>query len=99
MDQLPNGTVRGSGATELPDLTGDGNPGGAFMTGFVVVPNGDIIYANAAAIYNPLIPSENPDGSLAKPYPVLAPEAVPNAVNLGNLNSAVNAGDELRPDL
>ncbi len=67
------------------------------MTGFVVVPNGDIIYANADAIYNPLIPSQAPNGSLARPYPVLAPEAVPNAINGGDLNSPVNAGANFNP--
>ena len=92
VDQLQNGTVRGAGNFELPDLSGDGNAGGAFMTGFVVVPNGNIIYAQADAIYNPQIPSQTPDGSLARPYPVLAPEAIPNAINGGDLNSAVNAG-------
>ena len=51
------------GASELPDLSGDGNPGGAFMTGFVVVPNGNIIYTRADAIYNPQIPSQTPNGS------------------------------------
>ena len=67
------------------------------MTGFVVVPNGNIIYAAADTIYNPQIPNETPDGSLAKPYPVLAPEAVPNAVNGGDLNSPVNAGINFDP--
>ena len=62
------------------------------MTGFVVVPNGNIIYARPDAIYNPLIPSQTPNGSAARPYPVLAPEAVPNAINGGDLNSVVNAG-------
>ncbi len=92
VDQLQTGQVRGSGASDLPDLTGDGTPGGAFMTGFVVVPNGGIIYAQAGTIYNSQIPSQTPDGSVAKPYPVLAPEAVPTAANGGNLNSPVNAG-------
>jgi hypothetical protein len=92
VDQIQNGQVRGAGATALPDLSGDGVAGGAFMTGFVVVPNGNIIYAAADAIYNPLIPSQTPDGSLARPFPVLAPEAVPNSINGGDLNSPVNAG-------
>ena len=92
VDDLQTGVSRGSGATELPDLSGDGTPGGAFMTGFVVVPNGNIIYANAAAIYNPQIPSQTPDGSAARPFPVLAPEAVPTAANGGDLNSPVNSG-------
>jgi large repetitive protein len=97
VDQIQDGTVRGAGVTDPPDLSGDGNPGGAFMTGFVVVPNGNIIFANADAIYNPLIPSETPNGSAARPYPVLAPEAVPNAINGGDLNSPVNAGTNFDP--
>ena len=97
VDQLQNGQVRGSGSSELPDLSGDGIAGGAFMTGFVVVPNGNVIYAAADAIYNPQIPSQTPDGSLARPYPVLAPEAVPNAINGGDLNSSVNAGNNFDP--
>ena len=97
VDQLQTGQVRGSGSSELPDLTGDGTPGGAFMTGFVVVPNGNIIYANAAAIYNPQIPADTPDGSQARPYPVLAPEAVPTVANGGDLNSPVNAGANFDP--
>ena len=92
VDQLQTGQVRGSGASELPDLTGDGTSGGAFMTGFVVVPNGNIIYARADALYSPQIPSQTPDGSFARPYPVLAPEAVPTAANGGDLNSVVNSG-------
>ena len=92
VDQLPNGQTRGAGANELPDLSGDGSPGGAFMTGFVVVPNGNIIFTRADAIYNPLIPSQTPNGSATLPFPVLAPEAVPTAANGGNLNSPINAG-------
>ena len=97
VDQLQTGQVRGSGPSELPDLSGDGTPGGAFMTGFVVVPNGNIIYARADAIYNPQIPSQTPDGSAARPYPVLAPEAIPTAANGGNLNSPINAGTNFNP--
>ncbi len=92
VDLQPNGTVRGSGASDLPDLSGDGTPGGAFVTGFVVVPNGNIIFARPDALYNPLIPSEVPNGSASRPFPVLAPEAVPNSVNGGDLNSVVNSG-------
>jgi hypothetical protein len=92
VDNLQTGQVRGNGPTELPDLSGDGTPGGAFMTGFVVVPNGNIIFARADALFNPQIPGEIPNGSAALPYPVLAPEAIPNAVNGGDLNSIVNSG-------
>ena len=91
-DELPNGqTRRRAGANELPDPRATGFSAGAFMTGFVVVPNGNIIFTEADAVYNPLIPSQNPNGKRALPYPVLAPEAVPNGVNGGDLNSPVNA--------
>ena len=95
VNKLQNGTIRGTAAE--PDLSGDGNAGGAFMTGFEVVPNGNVIYARADAIYNPLIPSETPNGSASRPYPVLAPEAVPNGANGGDLNSPVNAGANFDP--
>jgi large repetitive protein len=91
-DLLPNGQYR-------QGLTGDGIAGGAFMTGFTVVPNGNIIYANPsyASVYNPFDPNTYPDGSLAKPFPVLAPEAIPNAANGGDLNSPNNAGTNFNP--
>ena len=69
-DLLPNGQYR-------LGLTGDGVAGGAFVTGFVVVPNGNIIYARPDATENPLQASTAPDGSLAKPYAALAPEVDP----------------------
>ena len=84
-DLLPNGQYR-------QGLSGDGLAGGAFMTGFVVVPNGNIIYARPDYIDNPALSTDDPDGSLLKPYPVLAPEAVANAANGGDLNSPVNFG-------
>ena len=92
VNQLQTGVVRGSGASELADLTGDGSAGGAFMTGFVVVPNGNIIYARADALYSPGLPSQTPNGSQALPYPVLAPEATFTSANGGDLNSPVNSG-------
>ena len=59
---LPNGTVRGSGGNELPDMTGDGNARWCVHDRLhVVVPNGNIIYANADAVYNALdVPAETP---------------------------------------
>ncbi|SIO62070.1 Subtilase family protein [Singulisphaera sp. GP187] len=72
-DLLPNGQYR-------TGLTGDGVGGGAFVTGFVVVPNGNIIYARPDATENPLDPTTAPDGSLAKPYAALAPEVDPGAI-------------------
>ena len=84
-DLLPNGQYRAG-------LSGDGLPGGSFVTGFVVVPNGNIIYARPDYVDNPSLSTDDPDGSLLKPYPALAPEAVANAANGGNLNSVVNFG-------
>ncbi len=84
-DLLPTGQYR-------PGLTGDGVAGGAFETGFVVVPNGNIIYARPDYFDDPFLTSDDPDGSRAKPYPTLAPEATTNGLNGGNLNSVVNFG-------
>ena len=71
-DLLSNGTNR-------PGMSGDGVAGGAFTTGFVVVPNdGNIVYARPDYVENPLLPTTAPDGSLAKPYSALAPEGDPN---------------------
>jgi large repetitive protein len=91
-DLLPDGQYR-------QGLSGDGIAGGAFMTGYTVVPNGNIIYADPsyASVYNPFNAATYPDGSLAKPYPVLAPEAIPNAANGGDLNSPNNAGTNFNP--
>jgi len=97
VDQLNTGAVRGSGQFDTPDLSGDGTPGGAFVTGFVVVPNGNVIYARPDAIYNPQLPGTFPDGSQAKPYPVLAPEASYTQLNGGDLNSVVNSGVNFNP--
>ncbi len=74
----------------LNDLSGDGVAGGAFMTGFTVVPTGNVIYARPGYVENPLNPATYSNGSLAKPYPVLAPQATANAINGGNLNSPSN---------
>jgi hypothetical protein len=69
-DLLPTGQQRAG-------LSGDGIAGGAFMTGFTVVPTGNIIYARPDYQEDPLLSSTAPDGSLAKPYAVLAPEGDP----------------------
>jgi large repetitive protein len=69
-DQLPDGSLRFG-------LSGDGVAGGAFMTAFTVVPYGNVVYAKPDYVENPLIASTAPDGSLAKPYSTLAPEANP----------------------
>jgi large repetitive protein len=83
VDLLPTGQLR-------PGLSGDGQPGGAFETGYTVVPNGNIIFARPDYIDNPFLPSTTPDGSPEKPYPALAPEAVANSFNGGDLNSSIN---------
>jgi hypothetical protein len=83
-DLLPDGTYRQN------DLSGDGTAGGAFETGFTVVPNGSILYARPDYVENPLDPTTFSDGSLAKPYTVLAPQAAPNATNGGDLNAPSN---------
>ena len=59
-------------------MSGDGVAGGAFMTGFTVVPYGNVVYARPDYVENPLLPSTLSDGRLAKPYPVLAAEGNPN---------------------
>jgi hypothetical protein len=79
-DLLPNGQYR-------MGMSGDSVAGGAFMTGFVVVPTGNVVYARPDYVEDPLLASTTPDGSLAKPYPVLAPQAAPNALNSSTLNN------------
>ena len=83
-DQLPNGTYRQN------DLSGDGVAGGAFMSGFTVVPSGNLIYAQPGYVENPLNPNTLANGTLARPYPVLAPQATSTTANGGNLNDPIN---------
>ncbi len=80
-------------------MSGDGVAGGAFMAGFTVVPNGNLVYARPDYIEDPLLPSTLSNGTISQPYEVLAPQAAPNALNEstldngdpnGGLNSAVN---------
>ena len=82
-DFLPNGTYRAG-------MSGDGVAGGAFMTGFIVVPTGNLIYARPDYVENPLEPSTLSNGSIFQPYPDLAPQATATAANGGNLNATVN---------
>jgi hypothetical protein len=89
-DLLPTGEQR-------PGLSGDGTAGGAFLTGYEVVPNGNIIYAKPGAADDPFNPGNAPDGSLAKPFPTLAPQAGYTAANGGDLNSSVNFGTGFNP--
>ncbi len=83
-DLLPNGTNRQN------DMTGNGIAGGAFVAGFQVVPQGNVIYARPDYNYNPFGGPDYPNGSVAQPYPTLNPEAVANSINGGNLNSPIN---------
>ena len=70
---LANPTATGGFENLLPTgqyrdgLSGDGVPGGSFQTGYLVVPNGNVIFANADF-------TGTPNGSLAAPYANLAPE-------------------------
>lgn len=91
-DLLPTGKYR-------PGMSGDGVAGGAFTTGFIVVPTGNLVYARPDYFEDALLPDTASDGSISKPYSVLAPQAAPNANNSatlnngdpnGGLNSAVN---------
>ncbi|HEY2157897.1 MAG TPA: Ig-like domain-containing protein, partial [Isosphaeraceae bacterium] len=89
-DLLPTGQYRAG-------LSGDTVPGGSFATGYVVVPFGNVIFANPSYTFNPFNASTYPNGSPSRPFPVLAPEAVPNAINGGNLNSPLNFGPNFNP--
>lgn len=59
-------------------MTGDGVAGGAYMMGFVVATTTNILYARPDYVEDPFDPNTAPDGSLAKPYPTIAPEGDPN---------------------
>jgi hypothetical protein len=72
--------LQSSGVYRQSDMSGDGVAGGAFTTGLVVVPYGNVVFARPDYVENPLLPSTLSDGSLAKPYPVLAPEGDPAIV-------------------
>jgi len=79
--------------------SGDGVAGGSFQTGFVVVPTGNIIYARPDYNVDLFNPATTPDGSLAKPYPVLAPQATATVTNGGDLNSVpLNRGTNFDPN-
>lgn len=78
-------------------LSGDGTAGSAFVTGFTVVENGNILFTRADYNDDPFIPTDNPDGTYLKPYPTLLAEANPTGVNGGDLNSALNYGINFNP--
>jgi hypothetical protein len=89
---MPNGSYRAG-------LSGDAVAGGAFTTGFSIVPNGNVIYARPDYLDDPNLAGDDPDGSLARPFPTLAPEAIANGLNNGDLNSATNFGTGFDPRL
>jgi hypothetical protein len=80
-----------SGENRQPDMSGDGLSGGAFMSAFTVVNYGNVVFARPDYVENPLLPSTLSDGSMAKPYPVLAPEGNPNTAP-ANPNHDPNGG-------
>ena len=84
-DLQSNGTYR------MDDMSGDGVAGGAFMAGFTVVNYGNVVFAEPGYVENPLNPSTLSNGSLANPYPVLAPEGNP-ATAPANPNHLPNSG-------
>ena len=97
---MPDGTYRDG-------LTGDGVGGGTFVTGFVVAPGqrmgadgrvrGNIIYARPDYEDDPFLTIDDPDGSRNRPFPTLLPDARPNLVNGGDLNSPANFGTGFNP--
>ena len=92
LDLLPNGQNRSG-------LSGDGVAGGSFETAFLVAANGNVIFARSDYSEDPYLPSTYADGSPQHPYPVLAPQALPNALNGGNLNSPANFGTGFNPNI
>ncbi len=75
---LPNyEDLQSDGTNRQNDMSGDGVAGGAFMAGFTVVNYGNVVYARPGYVENPLIPSTLSNGSMARPYPTLAPEGNP----------------------
>ncbi len=90
-DLMPNGSLRAG-------MSGDGTAGGSFEYGFLVVPSGNVIYAKPDYVDDPFLTADDANGTLAHPYPVLAPQALPNATNGGDLNSAVNFGTGFNPN-
>ena len=84
--------LQSDGTYRPDDMSGDGVAGGAFMAGFTVVNYGNVVFAQPGYVENPLNPSTYSNGSLANPYPVLAPEADPNTLNSSHLpNGGANS--------
>jgi hypothetical protein len=85
-------------------LSGDGYQGGVFQVGYLVVPNGNVIYARPDAQDNPNVVGGTPDGSLEHPYATLAPEGNPAFtftsgpfIGQPDLNSVNNFGAGFNP--
>ena len=53
-DLLPNGQYRAG-------LSGDGTSGGSFETGYIVVPNGNVIYVRPDYVDEPLLTADDPE--------------------------------------
>ena len=84
----------------MDDMSGDGVAGGAFMAGFTVVNYGNVVYARPGYVENPLVPSTLSNGSLANPYPVLAPEGNPSTAPANpthNPNGGLNSPTFFQP--
>jgi hypothetical protein len=71
-------SLQTDGTSRQNDLSGDGVAGGAFTAGFTVVNYGNVVYSRPDYVENPLLPSTLSDGSIARPYPVLAAEGNPS---------------------
>ncbi len=81
-------------------MSGNGVAGGAFVAGFTVVNYGNVIYAQPGYYENPLQPSTYSNGSLANPYPVLAPEGNPSTAPANpshNPNGGLNSTTFFQP--
>src|SRR5262249_47364247 len=83
--------LQSDGTYRQDDLSGDGVSGGAFAAAFEVVNYGNVIFARPDYVENPLLPSTTPNGSLANPYSVLAPEGNPSTAP-ANTNHDPNGG-------
>ena len=83
--------LQSDGTNRMDDMSGDGVAGGAFMTAFEVVPYGNVVYAQSSFVENPLAGIFS-DGSMAAPYPVLAPEGDPNSPLSSNPTNDPNLG-------
>ena len=83
--------LQSDGTNRPDDMSGDGVAGGAFMTAFEVVPYGNVIYAQPSFVENPLSGVYS-NGSMALPYPVLAPEGDPTSALASNPNHDPNLG-------